>query len=322
MYDLEVLRYLNEQAHLRAVALSSGDRLPSVQVDEKTKADIKPSPVFPLSILARKLLGGPPSLAYFVELLEQGEYYMGFRDLVREYLPEHEVNIMAEDLNNRALKFVQLFSEEFFPLNENLRDDFTIGDLLDGIPTQPLGFSYESYHAFMDFRKGYILALSLVGSPWDEDLLGMEDEEEEEEDMTRGQRVPILDAVIQLVGKGLVNLIPKDGWSAEDLHSMTDDTEFDGLGDFADWVQGSTGFYHLDAQGESLEMGEQIEWGRETVDELTYDWHMTTEILDKFHRLSLLLEEDSESVFRKLLGLLLDNQDLIIPKEQLPLPLA
>lgn len=320
MYDLEVLRYLNEQAHLRAIALASGDRSPSVQVDEKTKADIKPSPVFPLSILARKLLGGPPSLAYFVELLEQGENFRGFLDLVREYLPEHEVDIMAEDLNDRAQKFMHFFSNEFFPLREDIVDEFTIGDLLYRIPTQPLGFSYESYHDFTDFRKGYILALSLVGSPWDEDLLGMEDEEEE--DMTRGQRVPILDAVIHLVGKGLVNLIPKDGWSAEDLHRMTDDTEFDGLGDFADWVQGSTGFYHLDAQGESLEMSETIEWGRETVDELTYDWHMTTEILDKFHRLSLLLEEDSESVFRKLLGLLLDNQDLIIPKEQLPLPLA
>jgi len=320
MYDLEVLRYLNEQAHLRAVALANQDRSPSVQVDERMKADIKPSPVFPLSILARKLLGGPPSLAYFVELLEQGENFMGFRDLVREYLPEHEVNIMAEDLNNRALKFARLFSEKFFPLYGDFMDDFTIGDLLDGIPTQPLGFSYESYHAFTDFRKGYILALSLVGSPWDEDPLGMEDEEEE--DMTRGQRVPILDAVSHLLGKGLVNLIPEDGWSAEDLHRMTDGTEFDGLGDFADWVQGTTGFYHLDAQGESLEMGGLIEWGRETVDELTDDWHMTIEMLDKFYRLSLLLEEDSEHVFRNLLGLLLDNQDLIIPKEQLPLPLA
>ena len=173
MYDLNVLRYLNEQAHLRAVAFANEDRSPSAPVEEKTKVDIKPPPVFPLSILARKLLGGPPSLAYFVELFEQQDNVLGFRDLVREHLPECEVNIMAEDLNNRALKFVQYFSEKFFPLMADLRDDFTIGDLLTGIPTQPLGFSYESYHAFMDFREGYILALSLVGSPWEEEPLGM-----------------------------------------------------------------------------------------------------------------------------------------------------
>ena len=318
MYDLEALRYLNEQAHLRAVALANRDGSLSVLVKEKTKAVIKPPPVFPLSILARKLLGGPPSLAYFIELFEQNETFTGFRDLVREYLPEYEVNIMAEDLNNRALKFVEFFGEQFFPLWADLRDDFSIGDLLNGIPAQPLGFSYESYHAFTDFRKGYILALSLITSPWDEDPLGLDEEEEEE---MQGGRVPILEAVGQLVSAGLVNLIPKNGWSAEDLHRMTADTEFEGLGDFADWVQGSTGLYHLDAQGESLEMGEQIDWSPEAVDDLTNDWHMTSEILDRIHRLALLLEQDSERTFRNLLALLLERQELVIPKEQLPLAL-
>jgi len=321
MYDLEALRYLNEQAHLRAVALANQDRSPSAPVEEKTKVDIKPPPVFPLSILARKLLGGPPSLAYFIELFEQQDNVLGFRDLVREYLPEYEVNIMAEDLNNRASKFVQFFGEKFFPLWDDLREEFSIGDLLNGIPTQPLGFSYESYHAFTDFRNGYILALSLITSPWDEDPLGLDEEEEEEEEM-QGGRVPILEAVGQLVSAGLVHLIPKNGWSAEDLHRMTANTEFEGLGDFADWVQSSTGLYHLDAQGESLETGGLLDWSPETVDDLTNDWHESSELLDRIHRVALLLEQDSESTFRKLLALLLDNQDLIIPKEQLPLPLG
>jgi len=69
MYDLEALRQLNEQACLAAVALASSDKPPSVQAEEQTK-DAGPPPVFPLSVLARKLMGGPPSLAYFMELLE------------------------------------------------------------------------------------------------------------------------------------------------------------------------------------------------------------------------------------------------------------
>jgi len=319
MYDLEALRYLNNQAHLRAIALANEDRSPSVQVDGKTKAVIKPPPVFPLSILARKLLGGPPSLAYYIELFEQNETFTGFRDLVREYLPEYEVNIMAEDLNNRAQKFMHFFSNEFFPLREYMVDDFTIGDLLYMIPTQPIGFSYESYHMFTDFREGYILALSLIASPWDEEPLGMDDEDEE--DRMQGGRVPILEVVSRLVGEWLARLIPDNGWTVEDLRRMTVGTEFEGLGDFADWVHGTTGLYHLDAQGESIEVGESIDWSRETVDDLTYDWHMSSEILDNIHRLALLLEQDSERTFRKLLGLLLDKQDLVIPKEQLPLPL-
>jgi hypothetical protein len=69
-------------------------------------------------------------------------------------------------------------------------------------------------------------------------------------------------------------------------------------------------------------MGESIEWSPETVDEMTEDWGEACEILEKIHQVALLLEEDSESTFRKLLALLLDRQDLIIPKEQMPLPIG
>jgi hypothetical protein len=319
MYDLEALRQLNEQAHLRAVALANEDRSPSVRVSEETK-EVKPPPVFPLSILARKLIGGPPSLAYFVALLEQSETFVGFRELVREYLPEYEVNIMAEDLDRRAWRFSQLFSGKYFPLSEDtLSEEFTIGDLLSRIPMQPIGFSYEGYHRFTEFRKGYILLLSLVECPWDEDPLGMELDEEVYE--VPGGRVPILEAVGELVGEGLPRLIPDKGWSAADLHTMTDGTEFEGIGEFADWVFSNTGCYHLDAQGESLDTGESIDWSPEQVDEMTDDWKASCEILDKIHRVALLLEQDSERTFRKLMALLLDKHDLIIPKEQLLLPL-
>ena len=53
MYDLEALRYLNEQAHLRAVALANRDGSLSVLVKEKTKAVIKPPPVFPGGIVCQ-----------------------------------------------------------------------------------------------------------------------------------------------------------------------------------------------------------------------------------------------------------------------------
>ncbi len=320
MYDLETLRRLNEEAHLAAVALANRKALSSVQAEENTK-DAGPPPVFPLSVLARKLMGGPPSLAYFIELLEQGETVTGFRDLIREYLPEYEVNIMAEELDRRAWRFSRLFGQKYFPLRDITQsDEFTIGDLLSGIPFQPLGFSYEGYHGFADFRPGYVLALSLAECPYDEDPLGMSDDEDERDGIP-GPRIPILEAVGNIVGEGLVRLIPPKGWPPADLHRTTDGTEFDGLGLFADWVAGNTGCYLLDVMGENLETGEYVEWDPDTVEQMTNDWQEATEILDKIHQVALHLEQEPETTFRRLMALLLDNKDLIIPKEQLSLPI-
>ncbi|MBA7540145.1 hypothetical protein ES705_32439 [subsurface metagenome] len=64
-----------------------------------------------------------------------------------------------------------------------------------------------------------------------------------------------------------------------------------------------------------------VDWSPETVSELTEEWHQACEILDSLHSLALLLEEDSIITFRRLLGTLLDNKDMIIPKEQLALAL-
>jgi len=315
MYDLEALRYLNQQAHIRAVALANEDRNPDSPISGETRV-IKPPPVFPLSIIAGKLQGGPPSLAYFVELIQQSEWFKDFLDLVREYLPEHEVDILAEDLDRRAFKFVNYFSQKYFPLRDDVFDErVSIADLIDSVPVQLMGFSYESYHGFMDFRQGYILLLSLITCPWEEDPYGDDIDEGE------GARVPILQEVINIVGVGLVNLIQPNGWSPEELHELTDDTEFDGCGEFADWVYCGTGNVLLDTHGEYSEMGQQIPWGREAVDDITNEWHYTCEFFDKVNRLALLLEQDPEGGFRRLLSLLLVNPDMIIPKEQLHLPL-
>lgn len=315
MYDLETLRYLNEQAHHRAIALSQEKRaLPGLEAREPKV--IKPPPVFPLSILSRKLLGGPPSLAYFIELLEQSEWFKDFLALVREYLPEHEVDIMAEDLDGRAGRFACCFNDKFFPLRDDaFREDLAISDLLSSIPVQLMGFTSESYHRFVDFRTGYILLLSLVECPLDEDY-GDDDDEGEP-----GARIPILTEVGELVGGGLASLIPKKGWSAEDLHRMTEGTEFEGCGEFADWVQGNTGTVILDTSGDYSEMGEPIEWSPENVEGLTRDWLQASALFEKLNRVALLLEQDPVRMFRNLLAILLDKPEMVIPREQMPLPL-
>ena len=321
MYDLETMRRLNEEACRFAMSLANTNETPAINV-KAMNAGLGPTPVFPLSILAGKLRAGPPSIAYFVQLLEMSDYFLDFRKLIRDYLPKHEMEIMAEDIDKRVQMFSLFFTQEYFPLNEEaLSGELDIGQFVSGIPFQPMGFSSEGYHNFQGFRPGYILALSLVECPWDEDPYGDDFGEDvvEDKDGVPGMRIPILETVRDMIGERLANLIPGKGFTPQEIHDKTDATEFDGLGQFADWIYVNTNNNWLDTMGESLYLNEEPPWEPETVEELTVDWEEATDIMSQIHNIALLLEKDPKATFQRLLALLLDNKDLIIPKEQLPL---
>ncbi len=320
MYDLDTIRRLNEEACQFAMSLANTNKTPVVNM-KAMNAGLGPTPVFPLGILASKLMGGPPSLAYFVQLLEMSACYLDFRKLIRDYLPRHEMEIMAEDVDKRVQMFSLFFTQEYFPLNEHaLCGDIDIMGFVSGVPFQPMGFSADVYHNFQGFRPGYILALSLVECPWwDEDPYGDDWGEDipDDKDGVPGIRVPILETVRGMVGQRLANLIPGSGFSPAVIHDKTDGTEFDGLGDFADWVTTNTGNFWLDTMGESLYLeGEGgFEWDSGVVEQLTIEWEEATYIMGKIHNMALLLEKNPQETFKQLLVLLLDNKDQIIPKE-------
>ncbi len=297
MIDLEGLRIQNELAHRRAVE----------RANEKYSQtfELAPGPVYPLAILARLLITGPPSLSHLVDLMENSEVVADFHELVSEYLPEHEAFIMSQDTEGRIREFAYYFGQQYFPLSDNLlMEEYTLGDLLREIPVELMGFNYEDYHAFNDFRDGYILLLALVESPYADD--------------GEGGRIPILERVRELVGKGLAELIPPEGWSTEDLHRMLDDSDFAGAADFGDWVTANTGCWVLDATYDDYE-GEL--WAHHIVDQLTVQWPHVVELQDRIHNMSDWLEEDIYYRFQELLAHMLDRKELIIPKEQLSFPL-
>ncbi len=297
MWDLDTIRYQNEQAHLQAVerAERKGQLVP-----ESSSA-----PVFPLATLSRLLITGPPLLSDLVDLLENSDVVADFHNLVREFLPEHEAFIMSQDNDGRIREFAHYFARQYFPLSDSLMmDEFTLGDFLREIPVDLMGFGYDDYHQFNDFRTGYILMLALVESPFAY--------------IEGDDRVPILVQAGELVGKGLVELIPQGGWSTEDLRQMLGKSDLSGVADFADWLHADTGCWQLDASFENYE-GEV--WSRHVVDQLTIQWPRVNDIQDNIGRVSEWLEEDPCSRFKELLNLLLDKRVAIIPKEQLPFPL-
>ena len=301
MYDLATLNRMNEESHqnhLRAVERANEEKA------QRSDPQIS-EPVFPLSVLARKLITGPLSLAALVDLLNNSETIVLFRELVRELLPEHEADIMAADTNSRIARFIFHFNKRYFPLSEMIDfDEYDLEEFLDHIPVELMGFSYEDFHQYADFRDGYVLMLALVTNPY--------------EDSEDGGRVPIIESAAKMVDPGLLDMIPADGFSTEVLHKKLDGTKYSSIPAFADWVNSETDCMLLNATYHDYGVEP---WSRSIVETLTAEWPQVEVLQDEMTAAAAWFEENPRQNFREILFYLLDKEDCIVPKEQLPLPL-
>jgi len=298
MWDLDTLRHLNEQAYLSSLKMVNKGA-------ESTQTQPKPEPVFPLALLAAKLIVGPPALVRLVDLIEASDSVAEFLNLVRELLPEHEVDIMAAiDDGYRIERFCHYFGNQYFPLEDNYAvytDDFTIGDFISHIPVPLMGFSWDDYEGFNDYRDSFVLLISMVESPYNND-----------------ERLPILERVKEIVGKSLVELIPPDGWSLADIHRMFEGSKYEGVVAFTDWIHSNPGCMQLDAN--YSEYAPEM-WGMELINDLTSQWPTVIDLQDKMSRMYTWLEEDMHHNFEKLLSIMLGLECVSVANEQMPFPL-
>lgn len=302
MFDERELARRNEIAHLRALAHSKEE------IEKKAFLD-NTEPVYPLSVIARKLMAisGIPSLAALVDILQSPEGLPMFKELIREFLPEHEAEIMGEYGDQRIPKFVRFFNERYFQLADIDYEELGLYDFVTELPVDLLGFGYESYHSFSDFREGYILMLSLVMSPYDDAMYS--------DDM--GGRVPILSAVGKLVGEDILPMLPKAGWSTKELEEKLEDPLYEGVIAFSKWVNIETDSCQLNADLD----GFQLEpWSTRLVEQLTEEAPVIIKHFDDCNRIAGWLEEDLPRNFRIILRLMLPDEHIeIVPKEQMPL---
>lgn len=299
MWDLDTLHYLNQQAHLRSVERAMEDA-------RERRATREASEVYPLSILARRLVIGPPSIAYILDLLQNSETVAFFMELVSEYLPDYEQEIRSAYVDERMTLFVRYFEQHYFPLHDlDMWDEFALEDFCRQIPVELMGFTYEDYENFSDFRIGYVWLMAVIECPYHQE---------------ENERVPLLDYMGDLVGRDLVGYIPKEGWSPDELHAKTDGGPFDGAAHFADWVHSQTNCWQLDANYGEYE-GEP--WYMATVQALTDQWPKVCEIQDKMARVVEFIEQNPKNRFVEFLDIMLDEdlRDFVVPPEQLPLPL-
>lgn len=306
MWDLETLRYMNQQAELAHYKKVERANEAAREIDQPAPA---PSmPVYPLAILSRLLLGGPPSIGYILQLFDDSELISVFMDLVEEYLPNYAAEIRAADVDERLRLFSMYFERHYFPLGYELFDDYAdLEGFLSQIPVDLRGFSSDDYHSFVDFRTGYIMLLALTESPfYDED--------------GHGGRVAILAHISDLFGQDVAELVPVDGFEPAFLHKRTDGTRFDGVGVFADWINSQTNCWVLDANYEDYG-GEP--WREDTIHALAEQWPRVVELEAKMHKVVEFIEVNPKKRFLEMLNLLLDinMSEHVIPDEQLPLPL-
>jgi len=174
----------------------------------------QPTPeVWSLALLADKLKAGPPLLSEIINSLEDIDTAKAFLQLVREFLPAHEEEILSEPRSRRVYRFGYLFGKQYYPLP--LNTDCGISALLSSMPVELMGMSYSAYHD-LDMRLGYLLLLSLVIYPYEGDWRDDEDDRvpfDPMENLSSGNYKPITRDIDWL--RNLVEHLSIDGvWVA------------------------------------------------------------------------------------------------------------
>lgn len=241
-----------------------------------------------LQVLARKLQVGPPSIGTLIDVLKNSEAMQDFVRLVRDHLPEHEVEIMGLDREDRGRRFVDLFERRYFPLQDHLYDyEEAFYELLNAIPIPVMGMSWDDMHDIESWGPGHQLLLALARHPYEDE---------------GGVRVIIMEQGAKLVGEQSMKLVPKGGWSRDDLHRRLDGTEFEPVALFADWLWQDTGVFVLDVDYENYY--NDLEWSTENVAWLTEQWPRATRIMDRIRDFTVWLEDDPRGRFRQVVSVL------------------
>jgi hypothetical protein len=297
MWDINTIIEQNNQA-----ALDYMQRGHKVQ-----EAQVPLLETWPLTMLAMKMKSGPPQLNEIIECFTRDDAMDYFQKITHAFLPEQEAEIIRAPRSQRLYKFCFHFGKRYFPLPPYSSENY-MSDFVRNMPVMLMAMSYSAYHN-LSMRSGYLLLLSLVVYPYEGDERDLEEDDMHDVD-TGGGRVPVLDAVLRLVGENLANLIPPDGWTPKELRQMTDKTPYDGVGHFADWVCGETGCVVLDSSYDDCDYTEgdgapRFMWSRYNVDALTEQWPRVQEYRAKIDRVVEWLESDAVPRFQEMLEFLL-----------------
>ncbi len=165
MWDLDTIIRENNRVALQAMM-----REREVEVAQSPQPE-----AWSLTTLAKKMKIGPPMLAELLKCFTNLEEIQAFVNMVKEFLPEHEDEILGEPRYGRVYKFCYLFGKRYFPLPP-FAHEASFSNFVVGMPVELMGMSYSAYHD-LETRPGYTLLLSLVVYPYEGDERDTEDDD-------------------------------------------------------------------------------------------------------------------------------------------------
>jgi len=244
----------------------------------------------PLLALARKLKSlGPPSLSVLIARLGEEEEYADFILLVREFLPEREVEILSQSTPSAQMAaFANYFESCYFPLNEFIRsgDAESYIELTHAIPVIVMGMSWEDYNEIScNSRPGIQLMTYLLETPHEDANIS----------------VALAEACTGHVPAALLQRVPEWGITIAEAHRLLDDTPHEALANWGGIISQGTGNEFLDTDYEMFGYCTLPEWERVEVDHLTRQWQQAELINHGVTALAVWLEVDPPARFKELL---------------------
>ena len=250
-------------------------------------------PARPLVVLGYRLMvAAPPRLAALIEVLMVGEGFAEFMDLVRQYTPEYEAEILrATGPQERLPIFANHFRDQYFPLSwifdDMIDDEMGYTYMVSSIHCLALGFDDDDWHDIESRHHGHQLLFALV---CDDDL-----------------RVPTVEACAEHTSREVLRRIPEGGYAVEDLRRWLNGTEYDAVARAVDWFAGDTGNGFLD-YGEEQSQYAWDPWEPDTVAELTRQWQQADLLYDQVENFRTWLEVNPNQNFGQLLDFI-QNQE-------------
>lgn len=251
---------------------------------------------------------GPPSLTHLANYLSGAEDYTEFAELIREILPERELEILGEPTIGRQITtFASYFQDRYFPLHQSFFWDewaaeMTYCDFLRGVPVILQSFSNMEYHELPgDDRAAQKLLTYLVEPQYGESQA----------------RIPLGESCLEYVSMDLLEKVPKGGFQTEDLEKWLKGTPYEGLINWAKIVTHDTGNDFIDIDEDDLYSGMELPpWNLQTVEYLTQEWHEGVLFWRPAEDLLTDVETDPANKFEELLNFILEKRDAPQPRKK------
>ncbi len=215
------------------------------------------------------------------------ETYNDFVDLVREYLPERERDILGQPSpHDQMAAFADYFEDRYLPLHPSFKegqceDDYY--ELLREIPVMVMGFGFEDYHELNNTRLGVQLMTYLFKPPW-------EDQE--------GERAAIADGLPPEYQPDAAR-VPAHGIGLNAAKRILKGKRWGGLRNWAEYINHDTSNWFLDTDDEDRWSGyTDLPWRKEDVVAMTKAWQEAQVFYDKAIDFAKWLEDKSEGPAR------------------------